>query len=135
MYEKELEAQKAKVEKMKADNPEEHGIKQQVSSFGCRDRGQLRFTRQCCAKLKSAQLCSGRGMAKAKLPVSAARDRRVALVFSLFTQEQVLAESEVMIPDCRGRLESAFQELKNVVVRQLAGTRAMMPWLQREFDV
>lgn len=34
-----------------------------------------------------------------------------------YVQEQVLAESEVMIPDCRGRLENALQELQTVVVR------------------
>lgn len=32
MYEKELEQQKAKVEKMKADDPTQHSIKQQARS-------------------------------------------------------------------------------------------------------
>lgn len=100
MYAEEQRAESAKVAGMRADNADSHDIQHAVSSG---------YAMPLCPLATDTQ---------ARWCCQGPRRFRSGIVEQMTcTQENVLAEAAMMIPDTRQRLEKALHELQSTLVR------------------
>lgn len=122
MYAAEVEAESAKVQKLKDEGADLHDIKYAVSNVHTTAN-----TCNCWCALEFS-ICQHATACMPDIPAQISGSSMLACV-----QENILAESSAMLPDTRQRLEDALRELQGVVVRKRLGDAAPLLFQQDAF--